>query len=159
PYWQASERRSCQLRQFPRFSRENAPPSGAILGSLDGLVSQGKNARHGLEWARTGPYHPVNDDAVVKTLEARCRDQRHDSQDQGLFRLRLTLLLPSGVSASRGYPGQRGRGRVDALRASARTAPDASARRRLPPAGLVAVRLPHRPQNGRADQPAARVTP
>src|SRR5262245_29510366 len=88
-----------------------------------------------------------------------CRDQRHDPQDQGLFRLPLTVLLPSGVSASRGHPGEGCRGRVGAVRASARTAPDASARRRLPPAGVVAVRLPHRPQDGRADHLAAGVTP
>ena len=39
------------------------------------------------------------------------------------------VLLPSGVSASRGRQGQGGRGRVDAVRASARTAPDPAARR------------------------------
>src|SRR5262245_56960907 len=86
-------------------------------------------------------------------------DQRRESEDQGVLGLRLTVLLPGGVSASRSYPGQGGRGRVDALRASARTAPDAATRRRLSPAGLAAVGLPHRPPDGRADQLAAGVAP
>src|SRR5947207_4990420 len=85
------------------------------------------------------------------------RGERHEPEDQGLLGLRLTVLLPCGVSAARSDPGEGCRSRVGALRASARTAPDAAARRRLPPAGVAAVRLPHRPANGRADQPAAGV--
>lgn len=46
-------------------------------------------------------------------------DYRYDREDQGLLGLRLTVLLPGGVSAARGRPGEGGRGRVDALRASA----------------------------------------
>src|SRR5262249_1140726 len=86
-------------------------------------------------------------------------DQRHELDDQGLLRLCLTLLLPGGVSAARSGGGKGGRGRVDAVRVTARTAPDAAARRGLPPAGLGAVGLPHRPPDGRADPPAAGVTP
>src|SRR5262245_20348951 len=81
----------------------------------------------------------------------------HGAEDQGLLGLRLTLLLPGGVPATGGGPGEGRRGRVDAVRAAARTAPDAAARGRLPPAGLATVGLPHRPTDGRADHAAARV--
>src|SRR5947207_15848389 len=85
------------------------------------------------------------------------RGERHEPEDQGLLGLRLTVLLPGGVSAARSRPGEGGRGRVDALRASARTAPNAAARWRLPPAGVGAVRLPASPADGRADHAAAGV--
>src|SRR5437763_265627 len=77
---------------------------------------------------------------------------RHGAEDQGVLGLRLTVLLPSGVSATGSRPGEGCRGRVDAVRASARTARDAAARRGLPPAGVAAKGLPHRPTDGRADQ-------
>ena len=45
--------------------------------------------------------------------------ERHEPEDQGLLGLRLTVLLPCGVSAARSRPGEGCRGRVDAIRASA----------------------------------------
>src|SRR5262249_50413020 len=82
------------------------------------------------------------------------RGGRHEPQDQGLLGLRLTVLLPCRVPASRSRPGEGCRGRVDAVRASARTAPDPAARRRLPPAGVAAVGLPPGPADGRGDHTA-----
>jgi hypothetical protein len=55
------------------------------------------------------------------------REERHEPEDQGVLGLRLTLLLPSGVSASRGRSGEGCRGRVDALRASAPSSTDTPA--------------------------------
>jgi hypothetical protein len=34
------------------------------------------------------------------------RDQHHEPEDQGLIRLRLTVLLSCGVSAARSHPGE-----------------------------------------------------
>src|SRR5438034_10954058 len=87
------------------------------------------------------------------------RGERHEPEDQGLLGLRLTVLLPCGVSAARSRPGQGCRGRVDAVRASARTAADTAARRRLPPTGVAAVGVPAGPADGRVDQAAAGVAP
>src|SRR2546425_11478203 len=86
-----------------------------------------------------------------RETERRLVDEPHDP---GLLRLRLTLLLPGGVSAQGGGAGEgRPRG-MAALRAQAVSASHPEAGRGLPPARMVAVGLSLAEPHGRPHGPA-----
>jgi hypothetical protein len=107
---------------FPTRSRDDGP-AGADPRYLHGRQCIGIIWTHStLEKKPTSEVCPLHHMALIGKREA----EHGEPEDQDLFRLRLTLLLSGGVSAARSRPGSGCRGRVDAVRAPARTTTDAA---------------------------------
>ena len=146
------------------FVEEDRPWEGAGGRLPGGLASTGvrRSYRPSSRGARAGPFgtaFAVSRPSTATFERGFTRESSHAAQDPGVLRLRLTVLLSSGVSATRSDPRQGRRGRVDAVRASARAPADPASRGRLPPEGLVAVGLPDGRADGRPDRPARGLAP